>query len=124
MKEAEKLKEQKKNAKLAKMQADEEMRALFGEALSAGKNDKLGKNKKDAAKDQAASLKKEESDKSKLMKDYPFIADEMLASTGMFVCAGVLRVLLDPFTLLIFFFQVCLSSPHQCPVTNKHRNVE
>lgn len=78
------------------------MRALFGEALNAKKN-KVGKNKKDAAKDQAASLKKEESDKSKvrticanypfplspshvllqLMKDYPFIADEMLASTGM-----------------------------------------
>jgi hypothetical protein len=104
MKEAEKLKEQKKNAKLAKMQADEEMRALFGEALSAGKNDKLGKNKKDAAKDQAASLKKEESDKSKLMKDYPFIADEMLASTGMFVCAAVLFHSTHlPFFIFFFF---------------------
>lgn len=84
MDQSERLKQEKKNAKLAKMQADEELRALFGEALDKSKKT-LGANKKAAAKEQAAALKKDDGadSKAKLMKDYPFIADEMLAATGM-----------------------------------------
>mmetsp|Transcript_43888 Transcript_43888/g.99189 ORF Transcript_43888/g.99189 Transcript_43888/m.99189 type:complete len:331 (+) Transcript_43888:216-1208(+) len=83
MRDAEKAQAEKKAAKIAKMQADEELRALFT-AAEANPHAKAKKqNKKDSAKDQAAALKKDESDKQKLMKDYPFIADEMLAQTGM-----------------------------------------
>lgn len=84
MDQAERLKQEKKNAKIAKMQADEELRALFGEALDKGKKT-MGANKKATAKAQADALKKDDGadSKAKLMKDYPFIADEMLAATGM-----------------------------------------
>lgn len=63
-------------------QADEELRALFGAALDAGAK-KKEKTKQEKAKEQANKLKKDESEKTKILKDYPYIADEMLASTGM-----------------------------------------
>jgi hypothetical protein len=79
----EKLVAEKKAAKLMKMQADEELRALFNQALDDPKGKKAEKSKQAKQKDQAAALKKEDADKQKLMTDYPFIADEMLAATGM-----------------------------------------
>uniref|UniRef100_A0A7S2BQG9 ZC3H15/TMA46 family C-terminal domain-containing protein n=1 Tax=Octactis speculum TaxID=3111310 RepID=A0A7S2BQG9_9STRA len=82
-KNAEQMKAEKKAAKVAKMQADEELRALFNEALDGSGGLKKQKTKKDKQKEQAASIRKEERDKDTLMKDYPFIADEMLAMTGM-----------------------------------------
>lgn len=78
----EKAAQEKKNAKMAKMQADEELRALFGAGLDAGAK-KKEKSKQEKAKEQESKLKKDESEKVKVLKDYPFIADEMLASTGM-----------------------------------------
>lgn len=59
------------------------MRALFNEALDGSGGIKKGKTKKEKQKDQEAALKKQERDQGTLMKDYPFIADEMLAMTGM-----------------------------------------
>ena len=55
---------------------------LFSEALD-GKAKTKAKSKKDKQKEQADRLKKDESDKVKLLKDYPFIADEMLAMSGI-----------------------------------------
>ena len=57
------------------------MRLLFSEALDSKAKQKE-KSKKDKQKEQADKLKKEENDKTKLLKDYPFIADEMLAMSG------------------------------------------
>lgn len=82
-KSAEQLKAEKKAQKLAKMQADEELRALFNEALDGSGGLKKQKTKKEKQKEQEASVKKVDKDKDALMKDYPFIADEMLAMTGM-----------------------------------------
>ena len=62
-------------------QQDEEMRLLFGEALDS-KTQQKEKSKRDKQKQQADKLRKDESDKVKLLKDYPFIADEMLAMSG------------------------------------------
>ena len=58
------------------------MRLLFSEALDSKAKQKE-KSKKDKQKEQADKLKKEENDKTKLLKDYPFIADEMLAMSGI-----------------------------------------
>ena len=55
---------------------------LFSEALDSKAKTKA-KSKKDKQKEQADRLKKDESDKVKLLKDYPFIADEMLAMSGI-----------------------------------------
>ena len=55
---------------------------LFSEALDSKAKAKA-KSKKDKQKEQADRLKKDESDKVKLLKDYPFIADEMLAMSGI-----------------------------------------
>ncbi len=63
-------------------QQDEEMRLLFGEALDS-KTQQKEKSKRDKQKQQADKLRKDESDKVKLLKDYPFIADEMLAMSGI-----------------------------------------
>ena len=87
---AERAKQEKKNAKVAKMQQEEEMRALFGEALDGGKKAQE-KSKKDQQKAQAAALKKSEETSAKVLKDYPFIADEMLASTGAYLPHALLK---------------------------------
>lgn len=63
-------------------QADEELRALFEGAMTGSKRAEE-KTKKDKQKEQEAALKKDQSSKAKVLKDYPFIADEMLASSGV-----------------------------------------
>mmetsp|Transcript_22885 Transcript_22885/g.42042 ORF Transcript_22885/g.42042 Transcript_22885/m.42042 type:complete len:327 (+) Transcript_22885:76-1056(+) len=82
--QSERLKAEKKNAKLAKMQADEELRMLFSAAVGPESKSKAAEKSKQAkAKEQEAELKKTVVEKDTLLKDYPFIADEMLAMTGM-----------------------------------------
>ena len=58
------------------------MRLLFGEVLDS-KTQQKEKSKRDKQKQQADKLEEGRSDKVKLLKDYPFIADEMLAMSGI-----------------------------------------
>jgi hypothetical protein len=78
------MKAEKKASKIAKMQADEELRMLFSAAVGPESKKKAAEKSKQAkAKEEEAALKKNTVEKDTLLKDYPFIADEMLAMTGM-----------------------------------------